>query len=202
MDQLIGLISFMCFRVPEHLVKSITWQTLQAVNFCHKQNVSGGLAALLHVVKSSACFWIPPVSSLLQLPARCLLYDSFSFFFFNKNSFPLADQQLMYHLDTTNAARPAFNRAAWRAESAVCLFLLCTHKSHFTIDTANLLSLIFLSLQCIHRDVKPENILITKHQVIKLCDFGFARILSKFWGFYSPAPPSGHCVQMCSSWKV
>uniref|UniRef100_A0A3Q4GG26 Cyclin dependent kinase like 1 (CDC2 related kinase) n=1 Tax=Neolamprologus brichardi TaxID=32507 RepID=A0A3Q4GG26_NEOBR len=57
--------------VPEHLVKSITWQTLQAVNFCHKQN-------------------------------------------------------------------------------------------------------------CIHRDVKPENILITKHQVIKLCDFGFARILSKF----------------------
>ncbi|XP_043404473.1 cyclin-dependent kinase-like 1 isoform X2 [Chelonia mydas] len=54
--------------VPEHLVKSITWQTLQAVNFCHKHN-------------------------------------------------------------------------------------------------------------CIHRDVKPENILITKHAVIKLCDFGFARIL-------------------------
>ncbi|XP_054142877.1 cyclin-dependent kinase-like 1 isoform X4 [Melozone crissalis] len=54
--------------VPEYLVKSITWQTLQAVNFCHKHN-------------------------------------------------------------------------------------------------------------CIHRDVKPENILITKHSVIKLCDFGFARIL-------------------------
>nr|XP_051678786.1 cyclin-dependent kinase-like 1 isoform X3 [Oryctolagus cuniculus] len=55
--------------VPEHLVKSITWQTLQAVNFCHTHN-------------------------------------------------------------------------------------------------------------CIHRDVKPENILITKHSVIKLCDFGFARLLS------------------------
>lgn len=27
-------------RVPEYLVKSITWQTLQAVNFCHKHNVS------------------------------------------------------------------------------------------------------------------------------------------------------------------
>ncbi|XP_076156779.1 cyclin-dependent kinase-like 1 [Alosa pseudoharengus] len=62
--------------VPEHLVKSITWQTLQAVNFCHKQN-------------------------------------------------------------------------------------------------------------CIHRDVKPENILITKQQVIKLCDFGFARILTGPCDYYT-----------------
>ncbi|XP_067592497.1 cyclin-dependent kinase-like 1 isoform X2 [Pseudorca crassidens] len=62
--------------VPEHLVKSITWQTLQAVNFCHKHN-------------------------------------------------------------------------------------------------------------CIHRDVKPENILVTKHYVIKLCDFGFARLLTGPSDYYT-----------------
>lgn len=34
------VLFFVFIRVPEHLMKSITWQTLQAVNFCHKHNVS------------------------------------------------------------------------------------------------------------------------------------------------------------------
>jgi cyclin-dependent kinase-like len=37
----------------------------------------------------------------------------------------------------------------------------------------------------IHRDVKPENILICKNGVVKLCDFGFARNLTGPGGHYT-----------------
>ena len=50
----------------------------------------------------------------------------------------------------------------------------------------------------IHRDIKPENLLVSQNDVLKLCDFGFARTLGNPGARYTGeccAPYSSACFQ-------
>ena len=49
---------------------------------------------------------------------------------------------------------------------------------HFTYQMLKGLAFMH-SLNMIHRDIKPENLLVSDKNVLKICDFGFARLLRK-----------------------
>lgn len=50
----------------------------------------------------------------------------------------------------------------------------CTHLMHSCPQALSYLH----ARRVIHRDMKPQNVLIASNGNVKLCDFGFARVMS------------------------
>jgi len=56
-------------------------------------------------------------------------------------------------------------------------------RMSFSIDVARALSYLHASPRnCMHRDLKGENLLVTENERIKICDFGLARVVDEVSG--------------------
>ncbi len=71
----INICPFFLFRVPETQLKSIVWQTLQAVNFCHKHNVSMSSLQCVSLMNAKVTLLKNLILRMRQLTIQKLLLE-------------------------------------------------------------------------------------------------------------------------------
>ncbi len=160
---------------PMALVERFMYQLCGAIAECHRIRVRVRISrAECHATTSVPAVELPHPPAAFAACGRCRILDL---------------PPVLY----APLRRRSTVRSPRLASAAACFFLFLTFPRGLnaarppTRPPASM-------MQVLHRDIKPENLLVNDHNVLKLCDFGFARQVERYGDHLTDYVATRWCV--------